>query len=610
MTGSIKVTIKPENRTVYVLPGTPVLEAAARAGVNVDSPCGGEGTCGKCRIEILQGAAEPTAAEKKLIVASDLKKGIRLACQSKIFGPITIHIPLESRFSAQKILATGIEKKKEIHPSVEKFYRELTPATLQNQKADMDIVRQAFPEKFKADLYIIRQLPQILKRSDFKVTCIFSDGELIDVERGNTEKVNFGISLDLGTTTMVATLLDLNSGSDLAVSAKMNPQVVYGDDVISRINFCLNNQEKGLEELHYRTVEAINEMVRELCQEAKISPKNIYKITVAGNSTMQHLLLKISPEGLSTIPFSLVVGESVEIKAKRLGIEINPYASVFVFPNIAGFVGGDTISVILATGALKNKNLRLIVDIGTNGEIILGNKERLLATSTAAGPAFEGARISSGMRASNGAVEKVVLNEDVELNVVGDVAPFGICGTALIDAVAELLQVGIIDETGRIGSKKELKGRIPKNLLNRIVQEKTSNSFLLVEEKQTRSKRPIFITQKDVRELQLAKAAIAAGIKILEKELGVDEEEISEVLLAGAFGNFIRRNHAKRIGLIPNVPSHRIKFIGNAASSGAKLALLSRRLEKEVKTISENTEYVELSSRPDFQEEFVNAMGF
>jgi uncharacterized 2Fe-2S/4Fe-4S cluster protein (DUF4445 family) len=609
MPHSIKITFKPEDRIVYVLPGTPVVEAAARAGITVETPCGGQGSCGKCRVEVLQGAAEPTAEEKRLISAEELKKGIRLACQSRICKPAVIHIPLESRFSAQKILTTGMETRKEIHPSVEKFYREFPSPTLGKSRADLEIIRQAFPQNFKADIHIIRQLPQVLKKSGFKVTCVFSDGELISVEEGDTSKDNFGISLDLGTTTMVATLLNLSSGKDLAISTKMNPQVIYGDDVISRINFCLNNK-KGLDELHYRTIEAVNEMVEELARAAKINPKNIYKLTVTGNSTMQHLLLKISPESLGSIPFSLVIKEGVEVKAKSVGIQINPQGCLCIFPNIAGFVGGDTVSVILAAGIYRSDEIQLIVDIGTNGEIILGNRERLLTASTAAGPAFEGARISSGMRASTGAIEKVVVGEDVEVNVVGDVLPFGICGTALIDAVAELLRLGIIDETGKICSQKELKGKVSDKLLRRIVENESSCDFLLVEKEATRSKRPIFITQKDVREVQLAKAAIAAGIKILMKELGISEEEISEILLAGAFGNFIRRNHAKRIGLIPDVVSSRIRFIGNAASSGAKLALLSRRLEKEVGDISKDAEYIELSTRPDFQEEFVEAMSF
>ena len=542
----IKVTFQPEGREVYVLPETPIIEAAARVELVIDSPCGGKGTCGKCLVEVREGKVEPSAEEKKNIPEEDLKKGIRLACQSRIIAPALIYIPLSSRFSAQRILTAGWDERK------------------------MELARP---------------------------------GE------GETARGDYGLAFDLGTTTLVGTILHTVSGRDLAISSRMNPQAIYGDDVISRISFVKNSPE-GLEKLHRRVVRVINEMIDELAERAKVERKDIHKMTVAGNSTMQHIFLKVSPESLGSLPFSLVVERGVEIKAQELGVRINPEGVIFIFPNIAGFVGGDTVAVILSTGLLQSKEIKLMVDIGTNGEMVLGNRKRLLAASTAAGPAFEGARISRGMRASPGAVEKVVINEEVEINVVGDVPPSGICGTGLIDAVAELLKVGIIDESGRIAPRSARKGKISDGLLRRIVEEGASSKFLLVEGELTGNKHPIFITQKDVRELQLAKGALAAGIKILEKELGIGDKDISQILLAGAFGNFIRRRQAKRVGLIPDLPSERIRFIGNAASSGAKLTLISGKLRQEAETISRETEYIELSSRPDFQEEFVQAMSF
>ncbi|MCD5390532.1 ASKHA domain-containing protein [candidate division NPL-UPA2 bacterium] len=605
----IKVTFEPGGREVYVLPRTSIIEAAARAGMVIESPCGGNGVCGKCLVEVKEGRSEPTAVEKKIITEKDLKKGIRLACQSKIFGPSHIHIPLNSRFSAQRIVTAGLEERKEVKPAVWKVYLDLPKPSLKHQRADLELIRQSLPHEFRADIYIIRRLSQLLRESDFKVTCVFSDTELISVEKGDTFKDNYGLAFDLGTTTVVGTLLDISSGQDLAVSARMNPQVVHGDDVISRINF-IKSEREGLRKIHLEMVEVVNEMIEELTGRAGVSRENIYKMTVVGNSTMQHLFLEVSPENLGSIPFSPVIKEGVEVKAKKLGLEINPDGSAFLFPNIAGFVGGDTVSVILASGLFRSEEIKLAVDIGTNGEIVLGNRDRLITASTAAGPAFEGGRISRGMRASPGAIEKVIMDEDVKVNVVGDAAPSGICGSGLIDVMAEMLKIGIIDESGRILSRDQLKGKVSDSILNRIVSGNGYNHFLLVEEKLTQHNSPILITQKDVRELQLAKGAIAAGIKILEKELGIKDEDISQVLLAGAFGNFIRRSNAKRIGLIPNLPSDRIKFIGNAASSGAKLALLSRDLKEEVESISKETDYIELSARADFQEEFAMAMGF
>ncbi len=542
----IKVAFQPEGREVYVLPETPIIEAAARAGLVIDSPCGGKGVCGKCLVEVREGITKPTVGEKKTISEENLRKGIRLACQSRILAPSLIYIPLKSRFSAQRILTTGWEERK---------------------------------------------------------------AELPGLREKETAKENYGLAFDLGTTTLVGTILHTVSGRDLAISSRMNPQSIYGDDVISRLNF-VKTSPRGLEELHCRVVGIVNRMIDELTERAKVKRENIHKMTVAGNSTMQHIFLKVSPESLGSLPFSLTVKEGREIKAEKLGVRINPEGDIFIFPNIAGFVGGDTVSVILASGLFQSEEIKLMVDIGTNGEIVLGNRDRLLAASTAAGPAFEGARISQGMRASPGAIEKVVINEDVKINVIGDIAPSGICGTGLIDAVAEMLRVGIIDKSGRIIPRSLLKGKISHSLFHRVVEEGRNNKFLLAEGEFSQNKQPLFITQKDVRELQLAKGAITAGITILKKELGIEDKNISQILLAGAFGNFIRRRQAKMIGLIPDLPSEKITFIGNAASSGAKLALLSGELKKEAETISRKTEYIELSSRPDFQEEFIQAMSF
>ena len=604
---SIKITFKPGNRLVYVLPGTSILEAAGRVGIVITSPCGGQGTCGKCRVQVIEGNIPPTSIEKKLLSKEDISSGVRLACQSKITSACIIYIPSTSRESAQQILTKGIQGKKEIKPSVWKKYVELQKPTLENPKASLNLIREAVKTSFHADIYIIRSLLETLNEADYKVTCVFSDGELISIEKGDTTKIDYGVAFDIGTTTLVGTLLDLNTGEELALVSRTNPQIIYGDDVISRINFTITDKD-GLDKLFYKISREINDIISELSNKSGISIQNIYKVAIAGNSTMQHICLRVTPKSLAKIPFNLVIREPVEIKAKKIGIDINPGALVYVLPSIAGFVGGDTIACILATQLHKENDLKLIIDIGTNGEIVLGNNKKIIAASTAAGPSFEGARISQGMRATIGAIEKVIINEDVEYNVIGNTAPFGICGTGLIDGVAELLKAGVIDETGRIVSQSEYKGN--DNIRRRIIKTEKGNDFLLVDGHAARSMRPIFISQKDVRELQLAKAAIAAGIKVLQKELNVTDKDISEVYLAGAFGNFIRRTNAKRIGLIPNIPSEKIAFVGNASSSGAKLVLLSYDMEKEAEYISTQTHYIELSARSDFNENFMNEIMF
>ena len=604
---SIKAAFKPENCSVYVLSGTSILEAAGRAGIVITFPCGGQGTCGKCRVQIVEGNIPPTSIEEKTLSKDDISNGIRLACQSKITSNCIIDIPPASRESAQQILTKGIQSKKEIKPSVWKKYVELKKPTLDNPKANLNLIREAVKTDFHADIYVIRNLSAILNEAKYKVTCVFSDGELISVEKGDTTKIDYGVAFDIGTTTLVGTLLDLNTGEELALVSRTNPQVIYGDDIISRINFTITDKD-GLDKLFYKISRELNDMISELSNKSGISIHNIYKVAIAGNSTMQHICLRVTPKSLAKIPFNLVVRDPVEIKAKKIGIDINPGALVYVLPSIAGFVGGDTVACILATQLHKEKNLKLIIDIGTNGEIVLGNNKKIIAASTAAGPSFEGARVSQGMRATIGAIEKVIIDEDVEYNVIGNTAPFGICGTGLIDGVAELLKAGVIDETGRIVSQSEYKGN--ENIRRRIIETEKGNDFLLIDGHAARSKRPIFISQKDVRELQLAKAAIAAGIKVLQKELNVTDKDISEVYLAGAFGNFIRRTNAKRIGLIPNIPSEKIAFVGNASSSGAKLVLLSYDMEKEAEHVSTQTNYIELSARSDFNENFMNEMMF
>ena len=606
---SLKVTFQPGGETVYVLPGTSLLEAAARAGIIIDAVCGGKGTCGKCRVQVLNDKVKPTSLEKIVFSSLELSQGFRLACQTKVNTSLIVTVPLQSRFSAQKILESGYEGEREIIPSIEKTYLKLPKRNMENQIADLEVLRKSVKRPFYTQIEVIRNLPQILTEDSTGPTLVFSAGELLSVEKGDTTKENYGLAFDLGTTTMVGTLLDVNTGKDLAVTSRMNPQVIWGDDVVSRIKFCREDKD-GLEKLHLCLIKEINLMITDLTEKAQISPEHIYKITVVGNSTMEHLFLQISPENLGVIPFTPVFKRAIALKATKLGLKVNKQGEVFVFPNMAGFIGGDTVAVILATSIHKSKEIKLIVDIGTNGEIVLGNKERLVAASTAAGPAFEGARISSGMRATKGAIEKVLMEDDIEVNVIGDILPFGLCGSGLIDAVGEMVKLGIINDTGRILVKEELENKVSLKLAERVITINSNNNFLLVSKEGTDNKKPIFITQKDVRELQLAKAAIAAGIKILKKELGIKTQDIKEVLLAGAFGNFIRSSQAKRIGLIPDLPSEKIKFVGNAASSGAKLALLSRDKEKETALISEITEYIELSLKREFQTEFVEAMFF
>jgi uncharacterized 2Fe-2S/4Fe-4S cluster protein (DUF4445 family) len=379
--------------------------------------------------------------------------------------------------------------------------------------------------------------------------------------------------------------------------------------VVSRIDFCVERGH-GLEELHRSVVQAVDEMVAELAQAGHVGREEIYELTFAGNTTMNHLMLKIDPRHVGTAPYVGVLRKGMYAKAAALGIEIAPHANVYGLPNIAGFVGGDTVGVVLATGLHRSEKVQLAIDIGTNGEVALGCRERVMACSCAAGPAFEGARIRYGMRASDGAISKVAIDGDIRVAVIGGGTARGLCGSGLIDAVAGCLRHGLIDSTGRIVAADELPGDTPDALRARLVEADDAPAIELVSAEESRMHEAIVLTQRDVRELQLAKGAIRAGVEILIDAYGVELEDIDSILLAGGFGNFIRRSNAMRIGLIPPFEHSRIYFVGNAALVGAKMALASYPMRREADEISEQTEYLELANVPAFQMAFAEAMMF
>ncbi len=609
----VRVHFEPDGKSVFVLKGASLVEAAGKAGIILETPCGGKGVCGKCRVRVAKGEVECTPACREQLSEDEIAQGYRLACQTHVHSDAVIEVPAETRYFEQKILVEGAERETALEPNISKFFVEMEEPTLEDQRSDFDRLRDALAEKIprvRADLDILRQLPDALRNDHFAVTAVMEGDELVALEQGDTTGRKFGVAFDIGTTTLVGMLVDLNTGRQAAVASRGNPQVAYGDDVISRISYAHEN-ERGLEELQERVVAAMNEIIASLAQEAGVDRRSIYEAAVVGNTTMNHLLLRINPYYIAQSPYVASLREGVNVKARRLGVEINETGNLYALPNIAGFVGGDTVGVILATDLMDSDQLRLAIDIGTNGEIAFGSRERLVACSCAAGPAFEGARIQHGMRAAEGTIDKVLIEDgDVQVSVIGNAPARGICGTGLIDAVAELLRVGVIDPMGRILSGDELPGDLSDALRGRIVEGENGADFILVHGDQTRTGQPVKLVQRDIREVQLAKGAIAAGIAVLKNILGVSDDDIEEVLLAGAFGNFIRRSMARRIGLLPDIPLERIRFVGNAAGVGAKMALVSKSLREKAEEISRRTEYIELGGRPDFQQEFMMAMMF
>jgi len=608
-----KVTFEPEGKTVYVPDDTTIYEATGEAGIIIKSECGGIGTCGSCKVNVISGEYEQKGSEK-YIPETEVKNGRVLACRTKIKSDMVVEIPISSRLYEQKILTEGIEKELKLSPNVKKLYLKVPEPTINDQRSDLDRVLDSMNNTSKninISIDVLRRLPEKLRKKDYGLTVVLNENEIIGIETGDKSDKNYGVAFDIGTTTVVGYLLDLNTGKQLAVAPRTNPQTSYGDDVISRIQYANTNKD-GLEDLHERIASCINDIISELASKANIEKKFIYEITTTGNTTMNHLFLKLNPKYLALNPYVGVLRSNIEAGAKDLDIHINRYGKIYSMPNIAGFVGGDTVAVILASDMHKSKDLKFAIDIGTNGEMVMGSKDKLIACSTAAGPAFEGARITFGMRASDGAIEKIsIKKDDIEINTIGNAKPIGLCGTGLIDSIAELRKVGVIVKGGKLLKREELPSGIPDFIKARIIpNEKFGTSFILARASETKTGENILLTQKDVRETQLAKAAIYAGYNILKKILNVTDDDIKEILIAGAFGNYIRRSQAKWLGLLPDIPTERIRFIGNAAGAGAKMVLLAKELRKEACEISKNTDYIELAVRKDFQDEFTDALFF
>jgi uncharacterized 2Fe-2S/4Fe-4S cluster protein (DUF4445 family) len=610
MEKEVKIIFEPSGRHVYALPGTVLLEAAARAGFIIQTPCGGAAKCGKCLVQVRDGKCPATEEETALLGAPRVREGFRLACRARIGGPLTIEIPETSLFQAQQqILTADSGEKLDILPRVRKTVVEVPTPRSHDPRSDAERFA-AVTGDTPLRLAALQSLPGALRAGNHKVTAVSVDNEIIAVEPGDTASACYGVAFDVGSTTLVGTLVNLLTGADVAVAARVNPQTSFGDDVVSRIQKCRQEPE-GLAHLQAAVLDGINKIIEELERKAHISRTAVYEVVFAGNTTMQQILCGIDPAALGELPFAPAFRDALEFSASELHLKVHPQAKVYVFPQIGGFVGGDTTAGIVATRLDQAARPALLVDIGTNGELVLAHNGRLLATSVAAGPAFEGARITHGMRATSGAIEKVIITDDVHINVIGNVRPTGLCGTGLIDAVAGLLSAGIVDVTGRILGAAEVPAPLSPALRARLVEEPNGEvNFLLADAESSGTRQPLYLYQKDLRELQLANAAIRAGITILLKNAGLTDGDLDAILLAGAFGNFIRRNHARRIGMLPPIPCERIRFVGNTASFGAKRALLSTQEKTYAASLIRRVEHVDLSLDPEFQLEFGNAMLF
>ncbi|HEX9124352.1 MAG TPA: ASKHA domain-containing protein [Actinomycetota bacterium] len=598
----LEITYLPSGRAARVPSGTSLFNAAHWAGLPVESTCGGRGTCGKCRVRVVEGLAEPTAADHRHLSAEEIAGGWRLSCRSEVWSDTTCEVP--GLLRTPKAATMGVGRFVLLEPNARKFRLELVEPTLEHPRSHLRRLRDALLDEGLEVTWRPSLLPHLaaIAAQGGPLTATVVGDRMIEVERGDTTDRMFGIAVDVGTTTVVTTLVDLRSGAAAAVESTINRQAPFGADVIARIGHAMTGEE-GLADLRTAALATVNGLVESVCVTAGVARGLVVEMVVVGNATMLHLLLGVDPRSIAVSPFVATFLEPQDLRAADIGLEIHPDGRVVLFPSIGAYVGADIAADVLATGLAREDRVRLLVDVGTNGEIVCGSAGRVVATAAPAGPAFEGGQILHGMRATEGAIEGVVLDEGgVHLQVVGgDVEPRGICGSGLVDVVAQLRLAGLVRENGILRPRDEaILAEHP--LAERLVDRDGVRAFALTGD--------VLLTQLDIRELQSAKGAIATGIEVAMHALGIGPADLEEVLLAGSFGTYINPESARVLGLVPPVAVERIRAVGNTASEGAKMALVSFREREMAFDLPNLIEYLELSGRTDFNERFIRNLAF
>ena len=612
------LNVLPDDLWLNIPQGQTIYEALQNTDLDLDGECGGMGKCGKCKVKVLSRTEPPTNVEGELLDEEELKQGIRLACRTGVnqdleisVGEPATHAEYYKILTTSHILETGPLPILCFEPLVHKRLLTIPPHLQHEELSDLDRVRIAIGPKHQdinATLHCLRTLHQMLRRTEFSGAAVIHEEYLMAWQEREEELRSYGLVFDLGTTTVVGKLISMLDGGEVAVASCLNSQIRYGTDVISRLQY-IREHNNGLEILNNLIIKDMNRITDHVLKTGGINPNEIFVAVAAGNTTMQHLALNLNPSGIAESPFSPVLTDGLTVKAADVGLELNPDALLYVMPTKSGYIGGDLISVILASGAWEHEDETILgMDFGTNGEIFLGNGKRLMTCSAAVGPALEGARISRGMIAKAGAIEAVSFEQDdIQYQVIGNIKPKGICGSGLVELVAMLLDLGVIDYEGLIRPSEEGEAE---GLSSRVIERSGAYDFLIASSEESYDHRPIYLTQKDVRELQLAKAAIAAGIKTLMDEMGIETEDITRVYLAGALGNYVSPASAMRIGLIPRFDPDIVTSLGNAASTGASIVLLSKDYWKMANQLALSIEHVELSSRLDFNQHFIDQMDF
>ena len=671
-----RVVFQPSGRQGLVAEGTNLLDAARALGVEIEAICSGRQTCGKCQVAVMEGTfakhgltsdadhlSPPDAREGSYWASHTQMAGHRLACGCEVHGDLVIFVPEESQARKQVVRKAARERAINVDPAMRLYYVEIEPPTLKHQLGDWDRLAKELSDRFglanlRLDPVLLGGLQSALRKDAWKATVtVWQDREVVRIQPGYSEEI-YGLAVDIGTTSLAMHLCDLRTGALLATVSRMNPQVAYGEDLMSRVSYA-DTQPGGLAIMHGAIIEALNELAAEAAAHAGTVPEAITDVVLVGNSVMHHILLNIPPRELGQSPFGPAISDSVDIKARELGLRLAPGAQAHVLPLEAGHVGADNVGVILADEPhlAPADEIWLVIDVGTNGEILLGNSRELYSASSPTGPAFEGAQISHGMRAAPGAIERVrvdletlevnfrvigreewsadwsrgaegkrgrgaeeqgsggvreLLDEEgrrrreaeerrrrkrAELLGEGPILAAGICGSGIIEAVSELFMAGVLTPDGRFA---------PEIQTPRLKWHGTKARFVLAWPHETSSGRPIVLTSDDVRAIQLGKAALYSGARLLMERMGVDR--VDRVLLAGAFGSYIDPHHAMVLGMIPDCELSRVVSVGNSAGDGARIALLDKNQREEARRLARWTQYVGIALEPRFQDAFVEAI--
>ncbi len=577
-----------------------IVDSAIEFGVELVNICGGTGTCGRCKVQILAGtASKPTSTERETLSGEELDRGFRLACQTYALSDLKCRVPPESLTAPQRTQTEGLEVSITPDPVLSSYAVELEPPTIKNQQADADRLIEALKKQSRVteiviDREVLAEISPKLREWGWKATVTLRDREIISMASEPSRRL--GLAVDLGTTKIAAYLIDLDTGQVPAFKGIMNPQIAYGEDVIARMarTWGAPRDARRLREI---VITALNDLADELCAETGLNRSQILETVLVGNTAMHHLFLGLPVAQLAAAPYIPAVQKALDVKARDLGLKLAPGSYIHLLPNIAGFVGADHVAALLATGVLESEGITLVLDIGTNTEVCLAGPGFMTCVSCASGPAFEGAHIKHGMRAANGSIEHLRLTGGrVEYQTIGGIPPVGLCGSGILDALAQLYETEVLDASGRMADHP------------RVRSEDGKREYVLIGEDEREGRPALTITQKDVRQLQLAKAAMQTGIRVLLENHSLSAEDIDRVLVAGAFGSYIDIESAMTVGLLPKLPPGRFRQVGNAAGIGARLALISGTERDRAQEIARRTGYIEMASLPRFQAIFTEAL--